>query len=109
MESDSSFSTGEQNLSGKMQGKFLLRLFVAGFSARSQTMIDVLCRICETRLRGSYRLEVVDIYQQPELARRNQILATPTLVKYLPEPKKIMIGDLSRTERVLACLSLSAD
>ena len=89
-------------------GKLLLRLFVAGLSPRSQATIEVLRQLIEERLDGNYLLEIIDIYQQPELARQHQVLATPTLVKYLPEPKKIMIGDLSRRDRVLTCLGLAA-
>ncbi len=97
----------EQALSERKSGKVLLRLFVAGNSPRSCAAIDTLQQLCEERLDGNYQLEVIDIYQQPELVRQQQILATPTLVKYLPAPKKVMVGDLSRTERVLACLGLT--
>jgi circadian clock protein KaiB len=88
------------------ESKIKLRLFVAGNSPRSSITLQVLTRLCEEHLRGVYDLEVVDIYQQPALAREAQIIATPTLVKYTPTPKKILIGDLSRTERVLIGLGV---
>lgn len=99
-------SSFEQALSDWQPGKLLLRLFVAGFTPRSQATIDTLRQLCEARFDGNFQLEVIDIYQQPELARQQQIIATPTLVKYLPAPKKIMVGDLSHTERVLSGLGL---
>ena len=101
-------STFEQALSKAEPGIVLLRLFVAGLTPRSQVAISTLRKLCDERLDGNYRLEIVDISQQTELARQHQILATPTLVRYLPEPKKVMIGDFSRTERLLACLGLAA-
>ncbi len=97
----------EQALSEWKSSQVLLRLFVAGNSPRSRAAIDTLHQLCEERLGGNYQLDVIDIYQQPELARQQQILATPTLVRYLPEPKRIMVGDLSRKERVLSCLGLA--
>ncbi len=86
--------------------KLLLRLFVAGNTPRSTGAIQALRQLCEARLTGGYDLEVIDIYQQPALAREAQIIATPTLVKYAPTPKKVLVGDLSRTERVLSGLGL---
>jgi circadian clock protein KaiB len=85
----------------------LLRLFVAGNSPRSNQVIQTLRQLCDERLLGKYRLEVVDIYQQPAMARQQQIVATPTLIKMTPLPKKILIGNLSHRERVLACLGLT--
>jgi circadian clock protein KaiB len=101
-------SSFEKAVAEGAPGKLILRLFVAGSTPRSQTTIQVLRQLIEERLDGNYLLEIVDIYQQPELARQQQILATPTLVKYLPNPKKIMIGDLSQKDRVLAGLGLVA-
>lgn len=101
-------SSFEKALAEKAPGKLLLRLFVAGFTPRSQATIEELRKLVEERLDGNYLLEVIDIYQQPELARQQQILATPTLVKYLPDPKRIMVGDLTRKDRVLAGLGLVA-
>jgi circadian clock protein KaiB len=100
-------SSFEQALSEWQPGKLLLRLFVAGLTPRSQAAIDTLRQLCEARIDGNFQLEVIDIYQQPELARQMQIIATPTLVKYLPAPKKVLVGDMTRTDRVLAGLGLA--
>ncbi len=83
-------------------GKIELRLFVAGLSARSQTAIRTIYRYCEEELHGAYLLEVVDIYQQPEMARREQIVATPALIRVLPTPRRMMIGDLSRLNNLFS-------
>ena len=86
-----------------------LRLFVAGTSGRSQRAIENLRRFCGERLSGRFDLEVVDIYQQPALASRYQVVAAPTLVKVAPGPLRRIIGDLSETSRVLRGLDLPAD
>ncbi|TPG49292.1 circadian clock protein KaiB [Roseomonas nepalensis] len=85
---------------------YRLRLFVAGSTVRSRQAIENLKRICREQLDGDVDLEVVDIYQQPALAERYQIIAAPTLVKLLPLPIRRIIGDLSETERVLRGLDL---
>ena len=86
--------------------RYHLRLFVTGATTRSQLAILNMKRICEERLHGRYDLEVIDVYEHPEATRDLQIVATPTLVKMLPEPLRRIIGDLSDTERVLAGLAL---
>ncbi|MFC0386778.1 circadian clock KaiB family protein [Muricoccus vinaceus] len=86
---------------------YRLRLFVAGSSVRSRQAIENLRRICADHLDAQVDLEVVDIYQQPELAGRYQVIAAPTLVKLLPLPVRRIIGDLSETERVLRGLDLT--
>ena len=83
-----------------------LRLYVAGMTPRAQAALDNLKEICETRLPGIYRIEVVDLLENPQLAQGDQILAVPTLVRRLPPPVKKIIGDLSNTERVLVGLDL---
>ena len=85
---------------------YKLRLFVAGSTLRSQRSIENLRRICDEHLPGQVDLEVVDIYQQPELAGQYQVIAAPTLVKLLPLPARRIIGDLSETDRVLRGLEL---
>ncbi len=85
-----------------------LRLYVAGQTARSRVALENLQRICETHLHGEYRIEVIDVLKNPQLARGDQILALPTLVRKLPEPVKKIIGDLSHEERVLIGLDLKA-
>ena len=83
-----------------------LRLYVAGRTPKSVTAFENLKRICEAHLRGQYEIEIIDLIEQPQLARGDQILALPTLVRRLPEPIKKIIGDLSNTERVLVGLDL---
>ncbi len=85
---------------------FLLRLYVTGMTPRSARAIANIKQICEEHLAGRYRLEVIDLYQQPQLAQGEQIIAAPTLIKELPLPLRRMIGDLSSTERVLVGLDL---
>ncbi len=83
-----------------------LRLYVAGQTVRSIRALENLKRICEQHLAGKYRIEVVDLLENPKLAQGDQILALPTLVRKLPEPVRKIIGDLSNTERVLVGLDL---
>ena len=86
--------------------RYLLRLFVTGMTPRSTEAVAAIKTICEQYLKGRYDLEVIDIYQQPELAKEAQIIAAPTLVKQLPEPLRRLIGNLADTERVLLGLDL---
>jgi len=83
-----------------------LRLYVAGQTPKSLTAFSNLKKICEDHLRGRYRIEVVDLVEQPQLSKGDQILAIPTLVRKLPQPMRKIIGDLSDTERVLVGLDL---
>ncbi len=87
-------------------GRYVLRLYVTGMTLRSMQAIANLRAICETRLQGRYELEVVDIYQHPRLARDEQIVAAPTLIRKLPLPLRQMVGNLSDEERVLVGLDL---
>lgn len=87
---------------------YVLRLYVTGLTQRSVEAIANVRQICQEQLDGRYDLEVIDVSQQPSLARSEQIVATPTLVKELPLPLRRLIGDLSDTERVLAGLDLKA-
>lgn len=89
-----------------MPEKYLLRLFVTGMTPRSTDAISKLKTICDEQLEGRYDLEVIDIYQQPELAKEEQIIAVPTLIKELPLPLRRLVGDLSDRERVLIGLGL---
>ena len=86
--------------------RHVLRLYVAGLTPRSQEAIRNVTRICEEHLKGRYELEVIDIYQQPALARGEQIIAAPTLVKKLPLPLRRLIGSMAQEERVLVGLDL---
>jgi len=86
--------------------KWVLRLYVAGQTSKSVTAFNNLKVICEDQLKGKYHIEVIDLLKNPQLARDNQILAVPTLVRKLPLPVRNIIGDLSDTERVLVGLDL---
>ncbi|GEO99907.1 circadian clock KaiB family protein [Methylobacterium haplocladii] len=85
---------------------YRLRLFIAGSAPRSRRTIENLRRICAEHLAGRFDLEVVDIYQQPEIAKANRIVAAPTLLKLTPLPERQIIGDLSDEARVLRGLGL---
>ena len=87
-------------------GSWNLRLYVAGQTPRSLTAFKNLKEICEEYLRGKYHIEVIDLMENPTLARGDQILAVPTLVRKLPQPIRKIIGDLSNTERVLVGLDI---
>jgi circadian clock protein KaiB len=83
-----------------------LRLYVAGQTQKSVAAFDNLKQICETYLAGKFRIEVIDLLKNPELAKADQIIAIPTLVRKLHEPLKMIIGDLANTERMLAGLDI---
>jgi len=85
---------------------YVLRLYVAGKSPKSVNAIANLKKICEENLQGRYELEVIDLYQQPQLAQGEQIIAVPTLIRKLPPPLRRIIGDMSNTERVLVGLDI---
>jgi circadian clock protein KaiB len=86
--------------------RYILRLYVTGLTLNSRKAILNIKKICEEHLQGRYDLEVIDIYQQPTLAKGEQILAAPTLIKKLPLPLRRFIGDMSNTERILVGLDL---
>jgi len=88
------------------QDEWILRLYTAGETARSAAALTNLERICEAHLAGRYRIEVVDLVKHPQLARGDQIVAVPTLVRRLPPPMKRIIGDLSSEDSVLVGLDL---
>ena len=86
--------------------RYVLRLYVTGLTPRSTRAIENVRKICDEHLAGKCDLEVIDIYQQPTLAKGDQIIAAPTLIKQLPLPLRRIIGDMSSTERVLLGLDL---
>jgi circadian clock protein KaiB len=88
------------------RSKYVLCLYVSGSTAKSARAVENIKRICEERLPNRYELEVIDIYQQPQLARGEQIVVAPTLIKRLPLPLRRLIGDLSDQEQVLMGLAL---
>lgn len=83
-----------------------LRLYLAGQTPRSMAALANLKKLCKEHLAGKYRIEVIDLLKNPQLARGDQIIAIPTLVRRLPQPIRKIIGDLSNTERVLVGLQL---
>lgn len=83
-----------------------LRLYVAGDSPKSRTALENLRRLCAAHLGDNYSIEVVDLRKRPELAKADQILAVPTLVRKIPEPMKRVIGDLSNVDRAVIALDL---
>jgi circadian clock protein KaiB len=91
---------------GPSAERYVLRLYVTGMTPRSMRAVESVRTICERYLEGRYDLEVVDIYQQPTLARGEQIIAAPTLIKKLPLPLRRIIGDMSSTEKVLLGLDI---
>jgi circadian clock protein KaiB len=90
----------------KTPESYVLRLYVTGMTARSTAAFASIKSICEKHLHGRYDLEVIDIYQQPSLARDEQIIAAPTLVKRLPAPQRRLVGNLVQEDRVLVGLGL---
>jgi circadian clock protein KaiB len=90
---------------GKTQ-TYLLRLYVTGMTPRSTAAIQNIKRICEEHLEGRYQLEVVDVFTSPVLAKGEQIIAAPTLIKALPAPLRRFIGDMSNTDKILLGLDL---
>jgi circadian clock protein KaiB len=91
---------------GDIAEKYILRLYITGLTTRSARAIENLRTFCEKHLAGRYELQVIDVYQQPELARTEQIVAVPTLIKKLPLPLRRLIGDMSDEERVLVGLDV---
>jgi circadian clock protein KaiB len=86
--------------------KYVMRLYVSGSTSKSALAVENIKRICEQHLKNRYELEVIDIYQQPNLARDEQIVVVPTLIKRSPPPLRRLIGDLSNLKKVLFGLDL---
>ena len=86
--------------------RYVLRLFIAGMTSRAGRAIESVRAMCNEHLAGRYDLEVIDIYQQPGLAKGEQIIAAPTLIKKLPLPFRRIIGDMSNNERLLTGLDI---
>jgi circadian clock protein KaiB len=89
--------------------RYVLKLYVAGRSPKSVNAIANIKTLCEANLRGRYVLEVIDLYQQPQLAQGEQIIAIPTLIRKLPTPLRRIIGDMSNTKRVLVGLDIRSE
>ncbi len=102
----SKHAAGPTDKKKKLDEAWNLKLYVAGQTPKSVAAFSNLKKICEEHLKGQYKIEVVDLLQNPQLAKGDQILAIPTLVRKLPVPVRKIIGDLSNTERVLVGLDL---
>ncbi len=87
-------------------GRFVLKLYVSGISPRSQRAIENLQKLCDQHLHGNYDLEIIDIYQRPTAAKREQIIAAPTLIKTMPLPVQRVIGDMGDSTRILTALGI---
>ena len=86
--------------------KYVLRLFVAGMTPRSQEAVRAVTTVCERNLAGRYHLDVIDLYQQPALAKSEQIFAVPTLVRKLPVPVRLFIGNMADKRKILTGLDI---
>lgn len=108
MDDNRQITKGNMSIGGEAvdDGHYNLRLYVAGNTAKSAAALANLKQICEEHLSGRYRIEVIDLLENPQLAAGDQILAVPTLVRRLPPPLKRIIGNLSDSERVLVGLDL---
>ena len=96
----------ERGGSHSRQRKYVLRLYVSGSTGKSTQAVENIKRVCEEYLKNHYDLQVIDLYQQPQLARGEQIVAVPTLIKRFPLPLRRLIGDMSNQEKVLWGLDL---
>jgi circadian clock protein KaiB len=91
------------------QDRFILQLFVTGMSATSMKAIENIKRFCEQYLPEMYELEIIDLYKHPEMAKQQEIVFSPSLVKQFPLPKKTLIGSFSDTQRVIKALGISTE
>lgn len=105
-ELDHSMEEFDGDLQNTENATYVLRLYVAGNSPRSTASIYSIHQFCEEHLKGHYRLEVIDIYKEPDLLRKEQIIAAPTLIKYLPLPLRKLIGDLTKSEKIMVGLDI---
>ncbi|MDO8544229.1 MAG: circadian clock KaiB family protein [Opitutaceae bacterium] len=96
----------EKAMAARPEGRHFLRLYVAGATTRSRQALRRVYQLCEAELKDKYDLDVIDVYQQPEMARDNQIVATPTLVKEFPLPARRFIGNLANITRLFGELEL---
>ena len=96
----------KKEITMEQETKYELRLYIAGKTAKSVTALSNLKKYCEEHLKGQYKIEVIDLLVQPQLAEGDQIFAIPTLVRKVPEPIRKIIGDLSNEEKVLVGLNI---
>ena len=105
-ETSSSTAKLEQAQRKRARQRYLLRLYITGTTPRSMAAVANIRRICEEHLKGRYDLDIIDIYRQKTLAKGEQIIAAPTLIKKLPLPLRRIVGDMSNKERVLLGLDV---
>jgi circadian clock protein KaiB len=96
----------ERAIAESPDSRFVLKLYVSGMTSRSRQAIDNIHKLCEEHLAGRYDLQIIDIYQQPELAKGEQLIAAPTLVKKLPLPLRKIIGDMGDPGRIMMVLGI---
>ncbi|HMA61233.1 MAG TPA: circadian clock protein KaiB [bacterium] len=96
----------EEMIENSKQEEYILKLYVSGMTPKSRKAVSNVKEICETHLKGSYTLKVIDLYQNPKLAKGEQIVAMPTLIKKLPPPLRKIIGDMSDKDKLLVGLDL---
>lgn len=96
----------EQALAERDAQHYYFRLYIAGMTSRSISAIENIKKICDDRIHGGYRLEIIDIYQQPGIGKKDNIVAVPTLIKILPTPLQRIVGDMSQTEEIILELDL---
>jgi circadian clock protein KaiB len=89
------------------QGKFVLQLYVSGMSQKSMEAIENIKRLCDEHLKDAFELEVIDIYKNPEVAQEQHIVFSPSLIKLLPLPRKVLIGNLSDSDKVIKGLGIT--
>jgi len=89
------------------EARLVLQLYVSGMSPKSMEAIENIKRLCDEHLRDAFELEIIDIYTNPEAAMAQHIVFSPSLIKKFPEPKKILIGTLADSERVIKALGIS--
>jgi circadian clock protein KaiB len=90
-----------------VEGKLVLQLYVSGMSPKSQEAIRNIKQLCDEHLKDAFQLEIIDIYKNPELASEQSIVFSPSLIKLLPQPKKVLIGTLSDKEKVIKALGIT--
>ena len=90
-----------------VQGKFVLKLYVSGMSQKSMEAIENIKRLCDEHLKDAFELEVIDIYKNPEVAQEQHIVFSPSLIKLLPLPRKVLIGNLSDSDKVIKGLGIT--
>ena len=90
-----------------VQGKFVLQLYVSGMSQKSMEAIENIKRLCDEHLKDAFELEVIDIYKNPKVAQEQHIVFSPSLIKLLPLPKKVLIGNLSDSDKVIKGLGIT--